>query len=132
MSPYAVRKASSMSMAWVSVLPVFRHLLQRPSGVLRCVDRERVSYRTTSGATRMRMRAHAGSFDRECLEPVLPHLSCPTSACVRIRLLGQLAEMDRKHYPGRGGVIYVINTPPLFGMVWKGISQVMMATKVKF
>ncbi|CAM9460561.1 unnamed protein product, partial [Laminaria digitata] len=46
-------------------------------------------------------------------------------------LLGQLAEMDRKHYPGRGGVIYVINTPPLFGMVWKGISQVMMATKAR-
>ncbi|CAN0384876.1 unnamed protein product [Ectocarpus sp. 13 AM-2016] len=29
--------------------------------------------------------------------------------------------MDRKHYPGRGGVIFVINTPPLFGLVWQGI-----------
>ncbi|CBN77929.1 conserved unknown protein [Ectocarpus siliculosus] len=36
-------------------------------------------------------------------------------------LLRELSEMDRKHYPGRGGVIFVINTPPLFGLVWQGI-----------
>ncbi|CAM9546778.1 unnamed protein product [Scytosiphon promiscuus] len=36
-------------------------------------------------------------------------------------LLREISEMDRKHYPGRGGDIYVINTPPLFGLVWQGI-----------
>ncbi|CAN0515462.1 unnamed protein product, partial [Scytosiphon promiscuus] len=36
----------------------------------------------------------------------------------------------RKHYPGRGGVVYVINAAPLFGMVWKGIYPFVEATKV--
>ncbi|CAB1110764.1 unnamed protein product [Ectocarpus sp. CCAP 1310/34] len=36
-------------------------------------------------------------------------------------LLRKLSEMDRTHYPGRGGVIFVINTPPLFGLAWQGI-----------
>lgn len=52
-------------------------------------------------------------------------------ALVGIRLLGQLSEADRKHYPGRGGVVYVINTPPLFGVFWKGIYPFVEATKVK-
>ena len=46
------------------------------------------------------------------------------------RLLRELSEIDRNHYPGRGGVIYVINTPPLFGFVWQGI-QGFLATQVK-
>lgn len=46
------------------------------------------------------------------------------------RLLRELSEMDRKHYPGRGGVIYVINTPPLFGLVWQGIRG-FLSTQVK-
>ncbi|CAM9323532.1 unnamed protein product, partial [Hapterophycus canaliculatus] len=36
-------------------------------------------------------------------------------------LLREISEIDRKNYPGRGGDIYVINTPPLFGLVWQGI-----------
>lgn len=46
-----------------------------------------------------------------------------------IRLLRELSEMDRKHYPGRGGVIFVVNTPPLFGLVWQGIRG-FLATQV--
>lgn len=46
------------------------------------------------------------------------------------RLLRELSEIDRNHFPGRGGVIYVINTPPLFGLVWQGI-QGFLATQVR-
>eukprot|EP00903_Cladosiphon_okamuranus_P006946 g6760.t1 len=47
-----------------------------------------------------------------------------------LRLLRELSEIDRNHYPGRGGVIYVINTPPLFGLVWQGI-QGFLATQAR-
>lgn len=47
------------------------------------------------------------------------------------RLLRKLSEMDRNHYPGRGGVIYVINTPPMFGLVWQGIRGFLTTQVVK-
>lgn len=40
--------------------------------------------------------------------------------------------MDRKYYPDRGGVIYIINTPPLFGIVWQGVRGLMEATRVSY
>lgn len=64
-----------------------------------------------------------GALETPCCTPL--HV-----ALFARRLLRELSEMDRNHYPGRGGVIYVINTPPLFGLVWQGI-QGFLATQVK-
>ncbi|CAM9216226.1 unnamed protein product, partial [Discosporangium mesarthrocarpum] len=46
-------------------------------------------------------------------------------------LLRSLSDMDRSYFPGRGGVTFVINTPPLFNLVWQGIRGFMERTQAR-
>lgn len=38
-----------------------------------------------------------------------------------LNLMQRISEVDQKHYPERLGVMYIINTPSVFPLVWKGV-----------
>ncbi|CAM9191334.1 unnamed protein product [Phaeothamnion confervicola] len=46
-------------------------------------------------------------------------------------LLRTLSDVDRQYYPGRGGDTYLVNTPPVFNIVWRSIRGFMERTQAR-